>query len=68
MAGQAAYITVTDRRILYETGRIGCSAIRCNQIQTQFEVPTAVGVNGHSEATISLSFTPYAPPEEKTKW
>jgi len=38
MARQAAYITVTDRRSLYETGRIGCSAIQMQPNLTQFEV------------------------------
>jgi uncharacterized protein YndB with AHSA1/START domain len=60
MARQAAYITVTDRRILYETGRIGCSAIQMQPNPTQFEVRAAVGVYGLSEATMSLSFTLYA--------
>ncbi|HKZ84410.1 MAG TPA: SRPBCC family protein [Anaerolineae bacterium] len=38
MARQAAYITVTDRRSLYETRRIGCSAIQMQPNPTQFEV------------------------------
>ena len=55
MAQQAAYITVIDRRILYETEAYRLQCDKMQPLPTQFEVRAAVGVYRYSSRLQSIA-------------